>query len=111
MSQYRQKRTKSYEWFGKGKGVRRLVHHSVLGDWDKEKEFWGRVSPMERVPGVIVDAASPQKGTIEVPGGLQAFFLPSRGDYHAGKSENQRVTLYLGFSYDGLRAWEVIDVE
>ena len=107
LSQNRQKRTKSYEWWGSGGGIDRLVHHSLLGEWDREKEFWERNSPLERVPGVIVDAGSPQKGTIEVPGGIKAFFVPARGDFHAGKSENQRVTLYLGFSYEGLRAWEV----
>lgn len=110
-SQFRQKRTKSYEWYGRGTGLGRLVHQSVLGEWDKTKEFWERVTPLERINGVIVEAANPQKGTIEVQGGLQAFFVPSRGDFHVSKSENQRVTLYLGFSLDGLRAWEVVRVE
>lgn len=39
--------------------------------------------------------------------GLPAFFVPAKADVSKGGDENARVTFYLGFSYDGLRAWSV----
>ncbi|MCM0589996.1 MAG: hypothetical protein KA716_06975 [Gloeotrichia echinulata DEX184] len=49
----------------------------------------------------------PAKGYIEVEGtGLKAFFVPGK-DYQKGSFESKNVTCYLGFSYSGLRAWEV----
>ena len=40
----------------------------------------------------------------------RAFFVPAKGGYSRGHSENRPVTFYLGFSYDGLRAWAVKDL-
>ena len=45
-------------------------------------------------------------GQIELPSGLRAFFIPSRGGssggYLAGQDIGREVEFYLGFSYDGL---------
>ena len=99
-------RTKSVDWLAQGSGVSRLVHHSELGEWLPTKEFWGRVEKLARLSGRIARIEGPQAGTIDVAG-LSAFFVPARGDFFRGRSENQSVNFYLGFSYDGLRAWEV----
>ena len=40
---------------------------------------------------------------------MKAFFVPARGNFRQGRSENQLVSFYLGFSFEGLRAWEVKD--
>ena len=48
----------------------------------------------------------PQAGFIELAGGLEAFFVPAKSRLHLG-SENTPVTVFLGFSYDGPRAWDV----
>jgi tetratricopeptide (TPR) repeat protein len=108
-ARFRRNRTKSFEWLGSGTGVGRLVHHSQLGEWLPETEFWESTGSLARVSGRIAKIDAPQAGQIEVKGGLPAFFVPGRGDYARGRSENQRVTFFLGFSYDGLRAWEVKD--
>lgn len=105
----RRNRKKSFEWLGVGAGVGRLVHHSHLGEWLSETEFWDNTSPLVRVGGRVAKIDAPQAGQIDVEGGLQAFFVPARGDYARGRSENQAVTFFLGFSYEGLRAWEVRD--
>ncbi len=86
-----------------------MVHHSQLGEWRTDKEFWENTAPLSRLPGRIVRIEAPQAGQIEVQGDLNAFFVPARGNYSRGRSENQAVTLFLGFSYEGLRAWEVKD--
>lgn len=106
-TRFNRNRTKSIEWLGKGTGITRLVHHSQLGNWDRSKDFWENTSPLERAVGRIARIDAPQSGEIEVQGGLKAFFVPARGNYSRGRSENQAVTFYLGFSYEGLRAWEV----
>ena len=108
-TRFNRNRTKSLEWLGKGSGITRLVHHSQLGNWDRDKDFWENTSLLERAPGRIARIDAPQSGQIEVQGGLKAFFVPARGNYSRGRSENRAVTFYLGFSYEGLRAWEVKD--
>lgn len=108
-ARFRRNRTKSFEWLGSGSGISRLVHHSQLGDWQREKDFWENTEPLLRLPGRIASIEAPQAGQIEVQGGLKAFFVPARGNYSRGHSENKSVTFFLGFSYDGLRAWEVKD--
>jgi len=108
-ARFRRNRTKSFEWLGKGTGIGKLVHHSQLGEWLKEREFWENTESLIRLTGRIVSIEAPQAGQIEVPRGLKAFFVPARGGYIRGKSENTAVTFFLGFSYDGLRAWEVKD--
>jgi tetratricopeptide (TPR) repeat protein len=106
IARYRRGRTKSYEWFGRGSGVKRLVHHSQLGDWNQITEFWENVSPLERVTGLIVRVDASQAGTIELSSGIKAFFVPARGNFST-RHLNLKVNFYLGFSFDGPRAWEV----
>jgi tetratricopeptide (TPR) repeat protein len=110
LARFRRNRTKSLEWLGVGKGIRRLIYHSELGNWLTDKDFWEKTEQLARVQGRIARIDGPQSGQIEIEGGLYAFFVPARGDYSAGRSENRLVDFYLGFSYDGLRAWEVKDV-
>lgn len=114
-------RTKSYEWLGKGVGLQALVNHSLLGDWDTEKDFWKNTDRLRRVDGVIKKVRTPRQGTIELQGGLDAFFVPGKknpDEKHTNTKTkndsaftnvdtNRKITCYLGFSYDGLRAWDV----
>lgn len=108
-ARYRRNRTISLEWVGKGQSVDMLIHHSELGQWGEGKDFWENTDRLKRVKGRIARIDAPQNGLIEVEGGLMAFFVPARGNYNRGQSENKLVDFYLGFSYDGLRAWEVKD--
>jgi hypothetical protein len=107
-ARFRRNRTKSFEWLGVGRSVGRLVHHSQLGEWNAEREFWENTSSLARIAGRIARVEGPQAGVIDIQGGLHAFFVPARGGYQSA-SVNRPVTVYLGFSYDGPRAWEVRD--
>lgn len=109
LARARRNRNHSIEWLGPGKGVHRLVHRSQLGEW--AETFWKNAEVLERVSGRIASIDAPQRGWIELPGGLKAFFVPAKGDFHGGRDENQSVEFYLGFSYDGPRAWEVRPVK
>ena len=108
-SRYRSERTWSYEWLGNQLGLKQLVHHNRLGDWDRTKRFWQDTSSLARVKGVISTINGPQAGIIELPSGIKAFFVPGVSGHSVGRSENSPVTFFLGFSYDGLRAWSVKD--
>lgn len=98
---------KSFEWFAADSLSRScpLVHHTELGPWSKERNFFRRVSMLGKVEGRIDEIRSPQAGTILVDG-MPAFFVP-RSDFRRVSDLNASVACYLGFSYEGLRAWNV----
>ncbi len=99
-------RTRSYEWLGSGTGVSRLVHQSELGEWNRERNFWPNTARLDRIAGTITEIKGPQAGRITLECGLRAFFVPGPAGVAKGRDENTRVTFFLGFSYDGLRAWD-----
>ena len=104
-------RSRSFEWLGMNSGLKALVNRSELGEWDNSKRFWANENLLRRVPGMVSRIQSPASGEIELPNGLTAFFVPStvmvEGGYLPGLHEGRRVEFYLGFSYEGLRAWSV----
>ena len=103
-SRYIRKNDASFEWIGKGDGIKQLIHWENLGEWDNG--FWTKPSSLKRLNGVISSIDGPAKGYIEIEGtGFKAFFVP--GQRFNKSSNNRNITCYLGFSYSGLRAWEV----
>ncbi|MCO5206225.1 MAG: hypothetical protein M9928_14415 [Anaerolineae bacterium] len=101
-------RTRSYEWLGYGRGLQRLVNSTELGEWDPEIEFYTNSEKLVVLEGIIKRINAPESGILEISGsGLEAFFVPARADAAKGRDENAQVTFFLGFSYDGLRAWSV----
>ena len=105
--------TTSFEWLGNETGLAALVHVSTLGAWDDKKRFWPNTEHLRVVRGRIAQIRNQGSGEIELPSGLRAFFVPSRGavsgGYIAGQDIGREVEFFLGFSYDGLRAWSVRD--
>lgn len=106
LSQYRRDRTRSIEWVGHGEGIKRLIHQSSLGQWSHDKRFWSNPTKLEKMEGVVSWIKGPEGGHIEICG-MKAFFVPEKAGLIKGRSENTPVKFYLGFSYDGLRAWDV----
>jgi hypothetical protein len=103
----RRNRTKSLEWIGAGTGIRKMVHHSDLGKWSNDRDYWESTTLLARLRGRISRIEGNQAGYIEIPGELTAFFVPVRDGFSKDRSENAAVEFNLGFSYDGLRAWNV----
>jgi tetratricopeptide (TPR) repeat protein len=103
-------RTGSFEWLGKGEGIAKLVHYSELEGWDADHDFWSNTGKLVRVKGTIATMSGPESGQIEVARGVKAFFVPGKSGHLRGRDENRAVEFFLGFSYDGLRAWEVKSV-
>lgn len=111
MVQYHPRRTSSFEWLGEKSGLQALVHESSLGDWDHSTDFWPNQHLLRRVSGRVSRIRGPGSGEIELPIGLKAFFVPSRGLVEGGyirdRDIGREVEFCLGFSYVGLRAWQV----
>ena len=105
--------TTSFEWLGQDGGLASIVHVSTLGSWDVAKAFWPKTESLRIVRGRIAEIRNQGNGEIELPSGLRAFFIPSRGavpgGYLSGQDIGREVEFFLGFSYDGLRAWSVRD--
>ncbi|RGD60447.1 hypothetical protein DR950_24065 [Kitasatospora xanthocidica] len=107
-AQFRTDRTRSFEWLGSGTGISRLVHQTRMGEWDRSQDFFKHSSLLERIQGRVGEYVGPTKGGIDI-GGLKAFYVPGRAGHQRG-SAHKRVTFLMGFSYEGLRAWEVRDL-
>ena len=105
LARFRRDRTRSFEWIGSGDGIRSLVHQSRLGTWTGD--FWDSVDPLVRLQGRISEIGGPEKGIVEMIGGIKAFFVPAKSGFDMGRDENVLVDCYLGFSFDGPRAWQV----
>ena len=107
-------RTRAFEWLGEQTGLKALVNVNELGKWDSKKGFWSNENLLRRVPGIVSRIQSPASGDLELANGLTAFFVPSTvmvdGGYVRGLHEGRQVECYLGFSYEGLRAWSVSEV-
>ena len=105
--------TTSFEWLGKENGLAALVHVSTLGPWDDNKRFWPNTEHLSAAQGRIAQIRHQGSGEIELPSGFRAFFVPSSGavsgGYISGQDIGREVEFFLGFSYDGLRAWSVHD--
>jgi hypothetical protein len=102
-------RTWSYEWLGTGSGLSRLVHHTRLGEWRNEKDFYENEAPLVIVDASVAKVDGGGSGQLELASGIPAFFVPAKvvGGSVTQRDRNERVRCYIGFSYDGLRAWSV----
>ncbi|MBM4328354.1 MAG: ATP-binding protein [Deltaproteobacteria bacterium] len=105
LSAFRRDRTRSFEWIGAGNGIAALVHQSRLGEW--AGDFWESTDALIRLNGRIASIGGPQKGLVELNGGVKAFFVPAKSGFSFGRDENASVNCFVGFSYDGPRAWDV----
>ncbi|MCE7994915.1 MAG: hypothetical protein HEP71_23260 [Roseivirga sp.] len=95
----------SFYWYSRTPGWCNLKHRSELGKWDKIKEFYQSDEKLKKVSGVIKSINGRQSGSITI-GPFEAFFVP-KDKFLPGSDLNRKVLFYLGFSYDGLRAWNV----
>jgi len=109
-SRFKRKNEFSIEWLGRGKGFKQLLHIGKLGKWNRDERIWDDPSQLARMKGIISSIDGPTAGHIELTMGLNAFFVPAQSNHSKGKDENREVECYIGFSYLGLRAWNVKNV-
>jgi hypothetical protein len=101
----------SFEWLGHGEPACPLVHYTELGRRRLEYDnFWENSYLLQRVHGIIDEIKGPQAGSISIrvddAGRFPVFFSP-REKFLKSRDINRAVEFYLGFSYEGLRAWAV----
>ncbi|MGY4154943.1 tetratricopeptide (TPR) repeat protein [Bradyrhizobium sp. USDA 4461] len=99
---------RSFEWIAADR-LRRpcpLLNHLELGPWRAQEDLFAHNDRLQPQTGIIVDISKGTSGKIDV-NGLSAFFAPTRGRLNRATYLNAQVTFYLGFSYEGLRAWNV----
>lgn len=101
-------RSWSFEWVGESEPAPSVVHFTELGPQPPgANNFFSRVYLLRRLQGVIESIDGPQAGRIRVmPGRLTAHFRP-RLKFLQTRDINATVDFFLGFTYDGLRAYEV----
>ncbi|MEU3147125.1 MULTISPECIES: hypothetical protein [unclassified Streptomyces] len=97
----------SFEWLGGDSRPHPLVHFSEMGQQRHGSTgFWSHPQELVRVQGIIQEIKSPQSGRLRIRRGrLPAFFTP-RNRFRKTRDIEAPVEFYLGFSYEGLRAWE-----
>lgn len=99
----------SYEWLATAPSWCPLAHFSQLGRWDRERDFFTNESPLAHQRGFISQISSGRSGRIRIgDGSVEAFFVPGV-TFLRTRDVNGLVVFYLGFSYEGLRAWRVED--
>jgi hypothetical protein len=102
------KRGLSYEWFAKEPTWCPLTHVSELGERRKDPErdldFFENAKTLARVRGKIDSIKGPQAGLVRLGPRTTAFFLPGT-KFSESRHLNSIVEFYVGFSYEGLRAW------
>lgn len=95
----------SYEWLATRPDWCPLVHANELGDWVDELNFFPNTEALARANGIIA-TIKPQAGTIKMGTRTVAYFVPGT-KFSESRHLNAAVEFYLGFSYEGLRAWSV----
>lgn len=98
------RRDYSFEWFGKEPQWFPVVHYRDIREWQPTSD---QPNPaLEYVTGTIDSIDGPQSGKVRLGTQTVAFFNPGTR-FHPTNDINRQVRFYLGFSYEGLRAWHV----
>jgi hypothetical protein len=96
------RRTRSFEWLGRVPSFCPLVSEDQLGGWNGDLRFWNSPEPLRRVNGIIEHMSGQRAGNVIIDGKVRAFFVPGPRFWKI----NQEVSFYIGFSFEGLRAWQ-----
>lgn len=89
-----------FEWLKGVDNVNGIVSH-------KDKKNISDDNLLQMV-GIITNINSRQQGTIILPCGLTAFFVPFHGGFIIGQDETTEVQFNLAFRHDGLAAYNVV---
>lgn len=89
-----------FEWLKGIDNINGIINH-------KDRKNVGDENLLQ-VTGIITNINSRQQGTIILPCGLTAFFVPFHGGFILGQDETTEVKFNLAFRHDGLAAYNVI---
>jgi hypothetical protein len=103
------------EWYGSGDGLKKIVpsKKALFKNDDHELKFHSE--NLGILKGKVKFIKGPETGEIELESGLIVNFIPARANKGIGLAKssdiNAPVNFYLGFSYDGLKAWNVTTID
>lgn len=101
------------EWYGKEQEQPTLINIKSIGNWDKRTGFLETESldSLIKMNGIISKHINPTEGFIEVENtGLQIFYQPKKAGHFSSDVNKTKVEFYLGFNYNGARAFEVRNI-
>jgi hypothetical protein len=99
-------RPRSHEWLAKAPTWFPVIHETGLGDWDYARNMFAKTDALTQIDATVKRIKGPQAGVLSL-GPLDVFFVPGT-EFLPGRDEGAEVSAYLGFSYEGLRAWGAI---
>lgn len=98
------------EWVGLINGNATLLNNKQIGVWVRDKQFF-ETEPdgLMRLKGKVITYISRTQGYIEIENvGVQVMYQPAHCNHYSDdEQKGTRVEFYLGFNYDGARAFEV----
>lgn len=98
------------EWAGSTDTSAILINHQQLGTWVRDQQFF-EVKPTNllRLKGKVIKYLSRMQGFLEIESvGLQVMYQPGLCNHFSDDAQKgTKVEFYLGFNYDGARAFQV----
>lgn len=98
------------EWAGSTDNSVILINNKQVGVWVRDKQFF-EVEPTNllRVKGKVIKYISRMQGFIEIESvGMQVMYQPALCNHFSDDAQKgTKVEFYLGFNYDGARAFQV----
>lgn len=98
------------EWVGLAKDNAILLNNKQVGVWVRDKQFFEKEPDnLMRLKGKVIKYISRTQGYIEIENvGIQVMYQPAHCNHYSDdEQKGTRVEFYLGFNYDGARAFEV----
>lgn len=98
------------EWIGMINGNAALMNNKQVGVWVRDKQFF-EAEPINllRMKGKVVKYISRTRGYLEIESvGIQVMYQPALCNHYSDDAQKgTKVEFYIGFNYDGARAFEV----
>ncbi len=98
------------EWAGIADGKPVLINNKLVGKWNRDKQFFEETpANLLRIKGRVIKYLGTGQGFIEIEGtGIEVIYQPAKFGHFSDDAQKQtKVEFYLGFNYDGSRAFNV----
>lgn len=101
------------EWVGIENNSPILLNHRQIGEWSRDNSFFKNLpNTLMRLEGKVVKYINRAQGYIEMSNcGIQVLYQPASCNHFSDDAQKQtKVTFYVGFNYDGARAFMVSNI-
>lgn len=101
------------EWVGFNNENAVLINNKQIGVWKRDKQFFeAEPNKLLRLKGKVIKYTSRSQGYLEIDNvGIQVMYQPALCNHYSDDAQKgTRVEFYVGFNYDGARAFEVKNI-